>query len=83
MTRLWTDDEMERTLRPVSYTHLPTGHRLGAWHGKAKHGPEVVRQALTLHYQGFSYAKIGQRLGVSEWTIADWCQGKTRYVDAL
>lgn len=68
--------------RTQRYT-APTGHRLGAWHGKAKHGPEVVRQALTLHYQGFSYAKIGQRLGVSEWTIADWCQGKTRYVDAL
>lgn len=60
-----------------------TGHRLGAWHGKAKHSESVVRQALSLREKGMSYPKIGAQLGVSEWTVADWCQGKTRWVDAL
>lgn len=60
-----------------------TGHRLGAWHGKAKHPTSVVRQALSLREKGMSYPKIGAQLGVSEWTVADWCQGKTRWVDAL
>lgn len=75
------DEPAVNTPRTHRYT-APTGHRLGAWHGKAKHGPEVVRQALTLREQGLSYPKIGQRLGVSEWTVADWCQGKTRWIDA-
>lgn len=60
-----------------------TGHRLGAWHGKAKHSTETVKAALALRAQGLSYPKIGAQIGVSEWTVADWCQGKTRWVDVV
>lgn len=60
-----------------------TGHRIGAWHGKAKHPAETVKAALSLREQGLSYPKIGKQIGVSEWTVADWCQGKTRWVDGF
>ncbi len=60
-----------------------TGHRLGAWHGKAKHPAETVKVALALREQGLSYPKISKQIGVSEWTVADWCQGKTRWVDVV
>ncbi len=67
----------------IAHKRSLTGHRLGAWHGKAKHSQETVRTVLSLRAQGLSYHKIGQRIGVSEWTVADWCQGKTRWVDRL
>lgn len=60
-----------------------SGHRLGAWHGRAKYPAETVRQALALHGQGLGCKRIGAELGIPWRTVSDWLSGATRWVDAL
>lgn len=56
-----------------------TGHRIGACHQHARHGDDVVRMARILRAAGKTYAAIGNTLGVSPWTIRDWCVLATRW----
>ncbi len=59
----------------------PSGHRVGAWHGRAKYPAETVREALRLHSQGLGCERIGAALGVPWRTVSDWLSGATRWVD--
>jgi len=54
------------------------GHRLGADHPAAQHAADVVERARVLRGRGTSYRIIGYALGVSQWTVRDWCEGRTR-----
>lgn len=56
-----------------------SGHRLGEWHGRAKHSEETVARARSMHASGFSYVRIGLLLDVPWRTVADWCTFTTRY----
>jgi uncharacterized protein YjcR len=58
-----------------------TGHRIGEWHGRAKHSAEIVRQARAMRAKGMTYAAIGAALGVSSRTVADWITMATRWSD--
>jgi hypothetical protein len=55
-----------------------TGHRVGAWHGRAKYPSETVAEARRLAIVGFGYKRIGKMLGVPWSTVADWVRGDTR-----
>ena len=56
-----------------------TGHRIGEWHGKAKHKDVLVKRARELREVGMTYIKIGAELGVHERTVYDWVTYATRY----
>lgn len=56
-----------------------TGHRIGEWHGKAKHKDVLVKCARELREGGMSYAKIGAEIGVPWRTVCDWVNYATRY----
>jgi len=57
----------------------PTGHRLGAWHHRAKYPDATVARARELREQGKSYAQIGAAVGAPWRTVVDWCNWGTRY----
>ncbi len=63
-----------RKPRPAGGPRNHTGHRVGEWHGSARHSDAVVRQARALHEQGLGYQRIGQKLDVPWRTVADWCR---------
>jgi len=56
-----------------------TGHRIGAWHGRAKYPTETVDRARDLHDEGRGYKAIGAMLGVPWRTVADWVRCDTRW----
>jgi hypothetical protein len=56
-----------------------TGHRIGEWHGKAKHKDELVRKAREMRESGHSYTVIGKAVGVPWRTVCDWVNYATRY----
>lgn len=56
-----------------------TNHRIGEWHGKAKHSDDVVRRARELRDKGMTLKQISSEIGVSFRTIADWVNYATRY----
>jgi hypothetical protein len=37
-----------------------------------------VEMARALRDGGLSFRRIGERLGVSQWTVRDWCEYRTR-----
>jgi orotate phosphoribosyltransferase-like protein len=52
--------------------------RLGERHHRARHSNDVVERARTLKDGGLGYKRIGRQLGISEWTVRDWCAFRTR-----
>ncbi len=57
----------------------PSGHRCGESQHKAKACDATVRKARELRQvKGWSYNRIGRRLGVHWRTVADWCKYETR-----
>jgi len=58
-----------------------TGHRMGAWHPKAKRNAATVNMARQMREQGMTYSAIGKQLGVPWRTVWDWVNYATRYAD--
>lgn len=56
-----------------------TGHRIGEWHGRAKHPDATVRRARELYAEIGSYESVGYLLGVPWRTVADWIRCDTRW----
>jgi len=57
-----------------------TGHRVGAWHGRAKYNDQTVQMARYARSLGMSYSAIGRQLGGVPWrTVVDWCNYDTRW----
>jgi hypothetical protein len=67
--------------RPAHGARAHTGHRIGAWHGRAKHSAQTVRQARELRAKGLTHVAIGNALGVPSRTVADWLSMATRWGD--
>lgn len=63
----------------ISGAHGHTGHRIGEWHGRAKHSDATVRRARELYAEVGSYKAVGDLLGVPEGTVADWIRRDTRW----
>lgn len=56
-----------------------TGHRIGAWHGMAKHSDALVIKSRKLRESGMTYKQIGSALNVNWRTVCDWVNYATRY----
>ena len=68
----------------MAVTRNHTGHRCGASHQRAKVGDEVVVAARQLRERGKTVGQIAASLRyrhgvtVSQWTIRDWVDMRTR-----
>lgn len=72
---------MESSLQPsrrIGGLRAASGHRLGAWHQRAKVDDETVRFVRELREEGFSYNAISMGTGIPIYTIRDWVTFRTR-----
>jgi hypothetical protein len=59
---------------------IGTQYKYGAEHHRARHDTQTVERARTLRERhGWPYRRIGEELGVSRFTVADWCKYATRF----
>lgn len=58
----------------------PSGHRIGAWHGKAKYSDAIIAEVRKKHIPHvYGIKRLSDEFDIPYSTVRDWVQYKTRY----